>query len=174
MVPQPVKAVLMLFPITEATEAAKAEEEKRLLTTDQDASPSVWFTKQTISNACGTIGMLHAFANCPDIKPTSSSFLERFLHATQKMSPEERARFLEYPSEGDPDVEEAHQQAAQTGQTAPPPEDEQVLHPKQGGLVWLVHMCTCMPGIPTMDAQLMAVVALCCMSKFCRASGCMH
>jgi ubiquitin carboxyl-terminal hydrolase L3 len=126
MVPQPVKAVLMLFPITEATEAAKAEEESRLSSTDQGLSPSVWFTKQTISNACGTIGVLHAYANVPEIQPASSSFLERFLAATRTMSPVDRARFLEHPGEGEPDIEEAHQQAAQTGQTAPPPEDEQV------------------------------------------------
>ena len=126
MIPQPVEAVLMLFPITDATEKAKAEEEERLKKDGQDVSPSVWFSKQTISNACGTVGMLHAYANSPRIKPADGSFLQRFLAQSQSMSPEERARFLEQPQEGEPDIEEAHQDAAQGGQTAPPPEDEQV------------------------------------------------
>ena len=128
MVPQPVKAVLMLFPITDATEAAKEEEEKRLTEAGQTISPSVWFTKQTISNACGTVGMLHAYANNPDVEPAAGSFLQRFLEMSMSMSPEERARFLEYPKEDEPDIEEAHSEAAQDGQSAPPAEDEQVRH----------------------------------------------
>jgi ubiquitin carboxyl-terminal hydrolase L3 len=125
MVPKPVKAVLMLFPITDATEAAKASEEEKLKAAGQTNSP-VWFTKQTISNACGTVGVLHAYANVKDLKPQPGSFLARFLEATTSMTPEERARFLEYPAEGEPDVEEAHKEAAQCGQTAPPSEDEPV------------------------------------------------
>jgi ubiquitin carboxyl-terminal hydrolase L3 len=26
-------------------------------------SPSVWYTKQTVGNACGTVGLLHTIAN---------------------------------------------------------------------------------------------------------------
>lgn len=126
MVPQPVKAVIMLFPITEATEAAKEAEEAALTASGQEVSPSLWYTKQTISNACGTIGMLHAYANCPEIVPLPDSFLARYLEAAKTMTPAERARFLEHPKEGEPDIEEAHAAAAQEGQTAPPPEDEQV------------------------------------------------
>ena len=126
MVPKPVKAVLMLFPITDATEAAKASEEERLKATGQKLSPDLWFSKQTISNACGTVAMLHAYANNPDVEPAAGSFLEKYLKATKDMSPEERARFLEYPKEGEPDIEAAHSEAAQDGQSAPPPDEEQV------------------------------------------------
>ena len=62
-VPQPAKAVLMLFPINEATEKARIDEEARLAASGQQVSPKVWFTKQTIGNACGTIGLLHATMN---------------------------------------------------------------------------------------------------------------
>jgi ubiquitin carboxyl-terminal hydrolase L3 len=128
MVPQPVKAVLMLFPITEATEAAKESEETRLKDGGQHISPNLWFTKQTISNACGTVAMLHAFAN-GDMSFKSGSFLERYLQASQDLSPQERAKLLESPEEGQPDIEGAHKHAAQEGQTAPPPEEEQVRSP---------------------------------------------
>lgn len=140
MVPQPVEAVLMLFPITDATEKAKAEEEERLKQSGQDVSSSVWFSKQTVSNACGTVGMLHAYANSPDVKPAEGSFLQQFLEQSKAMSPEERARFLEQPKDGEPDIEEAHQDAAQGGQTAPPPEDEQV---QTTGLLCCDTLCSC-------------------------------
>jgi len=89
MVPQPVKAVLMLFPITPATEAAKAEEEAQLRASGTAPTPEVWFTKQTISNACGTVAMLHAVANNPDLVPAEGSFLQRYF---------ERVRFCRIPA----------------------------------------------------------------------------
>jgi Ubiquitin carboxyl-terminal hydrolase, family 1 len=126
MVPKLVKAVLMLFPITDATEAAKDAEEERVKANGQTVAPGLWYSRQTVSNACGTVAMLHAYANNPDVEPAAGSFLGRFLEATKDMTPDERARFLEHPEEGEPDIEEAHQEAAQEGQSAPPPEDEQV------------------------------------------------
>ena len=125
MVPRPVKAVMMLFPISDKSEAAKQEEEDRLKDSGQKVSPSVWFSKQTVSNACGTVAMLHAYANNPDVQPLADSFLARFLEATKSMTPAERARFLEDPQEGEPNIEDAHAEAAQDGQSAPPPEEEQ-------------------------------------------------
>ena len=75
----------MLFPITEATEEAKQKEEDTLLAAGQDVAPSVWFTKQTVSNACGTVAMLHAYANNPDLTPSEGSFLQRFLESKSPM-----------------------------------------------------------------------------------------
>lgn len=36
------------------------------------------------------------------------SFLQRFLDATQKMSPAERGAYLEHPPPGAPDLDDAH------------------------------------------------------------------
>uniref|UniRef100_A0A3B4ZK25 Ubiquitin carboxyl-terminal hydrolase n=1 Tax=Stegastes partitus TaxID=144197 RepID=A0A3B4ZK25_9TELE len=63
MVPRPVCAVLLLFPVTEKYEAFKQEEEEKLKDQRQEVSPDVYFIKQTIGNACGTIGLIHAVAN---------------------------------------------------------------------------------------------------------------
>lgn len=41
----------------------KQEEEERLKDQGQQVSPDVYFIKQTIGNACGTIGLIHAVAN---------------------------------------------------------------------------------------------------------------
>ncbi|KAL9438883.1 hypothetical protein AB3S75_024534 [Citrus x aurantiifolia] len=59
MVPQPVLAVLFLYPLT-----AQSEEERRLQDNDKkEFSKNVYFMKQTVGNACGTIGLLHAVGN---------------------------------------------------------------------------------------------------------------
>lgn len=44
-------------------ETFKQEEEEKLKEQPQEVSPDVYFVKQTIGNACGTIGLIHAVAN---------------------------------------------------------------------------------------------------------------
>uniref|UniRef100_A0A3Q2ZLN5 Ubiquitin carboxyl-terminal hydrolase n=1 Tax=Kryptolebias marmoratus TaxID=37003 RepID=A0A3Q2ZLN5_KRYMA len=96
MVPRPVCAVLLLFPVTEKYEAFKQEEEERLKDQGQQVSPDVYFIKQTIGNACGTIGLIHAVGNNQKhMDFESNSPLKKFLEQTSKMTPEERAAFLE-------------------------------------------------------------------------------
>ncbi len=129
MVPQPALALLLLFPITEATEAdrtAQAASGPASGGGGKGQAP-VWYTRQTIGNACGTIGVLHALANARGaLQIEAGSFLERFLAATEALSPEERAAYLEHPPPGAPSLEEAHQGAAAEGSTAPPPADAAV------------------------------------------------
>jgi ubiquitin carboxyl-terminal hydrolase L3 len=62
MIPQPVAAVLMLYPLTEA-QTSNTQDDVVALAAAQD---SVWFIKQRIGNACGTIGLLHALMNLPE------------------------------------------------------------------------------------------------------------
>lgn len=66
MLPQPVEAVIFLFPITEAYEKYKAEEEARLTKLEQNISPDIVFFKQTIENSCGMIALLHSVASNDD------------------------------------------------------------------------------------------------------------
>lgn len=62
MIPGPVSAVLLLYPITDKTTKDEANDNIAL-----DAiEDKVWFTKQRIGNACGTIGLLHAIMNAPE------------------------------------------------------------------------------------------------------------
>ncbi|XP_040607682.1 ubiquitin carboxyl-terminal hydrolase isozyme L3 isoform X6 [Mesocricetus auratus] len=96
MVPRPVCAVLLLFPITEKYEVFRTEEEEKIKSQGQDVTSSVYFIKQTISNACGTIGLIHAIANNKDkMHFESGSTLKKFLEESVSMSPEERAKYLE-------------------------------------------------------------------------------
>mmetsp|Transcript_9716 Transcript_9716/g.19675 ORF Transcript_9716/g.19675 Transcript_9716/m.19675 type:complete len:238 (-) Transcript_9716:40-753(-) len=61
MVPQPVAAVVLLYPLTDKQESFRDQD---VLAKDQ--LDKIWFTKQRIGNACGTIGLLHAVQNAPE------------------------------------------------------------------------------------------------------------
>ncbi|KAJ6798920.1 ubiquitin carboxyl-terminal hydrolase 3-like [Iris pallida] len=115
MVPQPVLAVLLLFPYSAQLEAErKAEEEQASGTSKQDHSKKVYYLKQTVANACGTIGLLHAIGNATsEIDLIEGSYLDRFFKSTVNMNPFERAAFLEE----DREMEDAHSIAASAGDT---------------------------------------------------------
>ncbi|XP_023607491.1 ubiquitin carboxyl-terminal hydrolase isozyme L3 isoform X2 [Myotis lucifugus] len=109
MVPRPVCAVLLLFPITEKYEVFRTEEEEKIKSQGQDVKSSVYFMKQTISNACGTIGLIHAIANNKDkMHFESGSTLKKFLEESVSMSPEERARYLENYDSSSPSSSQPH------------------------------------------------------------------
>ncbi|XP_068317968.1 ubiquitin carboxyl-terminal hydrolase 3-like [Pyrus communis] len=110
MVPKPVLAVLFLYPIT-----TKTEEERMMQANEkQESKGNVYFMKQTVGNACGTIGLLHAVGNInSEIKLVEDSFLDRFFKKTASMDPMQRAAFLE----SDTEVEVAHSVAANGGDT---------------------------------------------------------
>ncbi|XP_037751184.1 ubiquitin carboxyl-terminal hydrolase isozyme L3 isoform X1 [Chelonia mydas] len=114
MVPRPVCAVLLLFPVTEKYETFRTEEEERIKAQGQNVRSSVYFMKQTINNACGTIGLIHAIANNRDkMNFESDSTLKKFLEDSSPMSPEERAKYLEtYEA-----IRVTHESSAHEGQT---------------------------------------------------------
>lgn len=127
MVPQPVKALIMCFPITAETEAAAKKEDEQVAAANLPVPAKLFYMKQTIGNACGTIAILHSLCNnTQDLPPAEGSFLTEFMTATADMDAATRGRFLESPPEGGPDIESAHQAAATEGDSAVPAEDEEV------------------------------------------------
>ncbi|XP_030642228.1 ubiquitin carboxyl-terminal hydrolase isozyme L3 [Chanos chanos] len=123
MVPRPVCAVLLLFPVTEKYESFRLEEEAQIKARGQEVSSDVYFMRQTIGNACGTIGLIHAVANNQQrLEFESDSPLKKFLSESSKLSPEERAVFLEK----DESIRVTHESSAQEGQTEAPSLDEKV------------------------------------------------
>lgn len=114
MVPQPIYALLMLYPVKESSETHLAAEEERINTSGQILSSSAFFTKQTVGNACGTIAILHAIGNSlRNLDIQSESYLDTFFSTTHGMSPDEIAAYLE----GDVALEECHEDAAASGQS---------------------------------------------------------
>ncbi|EMP28484.1 Ubiquitin carboxyl-terminal hydrolase isozyme L3 [Chelonia mydas] len=104
-------------------ETFRTEEEERIKAQGQNVRSSVYFMKQTINNACGTIGLIHAIANNRDkMNFESDSTLKKFLEDSSPMSPEERAKYLEtYEA-----IRVTHESSAHEGQTEAPSIDEKV------------------------------------------------
>ncbi|CAA0825423.1 ubiquitin C-terminal hydrolase 3 [Striga hermonthica] len=110
MVPKPVLAVLFLYPLTSQSEEERIQRDSAI----KEPDSGVYFMKQTVGNACGTIGFLHAVGNITSrIKHVEGSYLDNFFKTTAHMNPSERASFLE----NDNEMEAAHSVAATGGDT---------------------------------------------------------
>jgi ubiquitin carboxyl-terminal hydrolase L3 len=100
MIPQPVVAVVMLYPLTEKQLEHEKNEAAAAAAPTGDASTTsenVWFIKQRIGNACGTIGLLHSLLNTPEplnqFQP--NSWLQTFKLSCESQTPVRRAEILE-------------------------------------------------------------------------------
>ena len=71
--PSPVVAMILLFPINDKYEAFRRQEEEEVKANGQNVSPKVYFMKQTIGNACGTVALLHSIINNKDHIPIDGS-----------------------------------------------------------------------------------------------------
>ncbi|ALC39373.1 Uch [Drosophila busckii] len=112
--PNPVKAIIFLFPISDAYEKHRAEEHERIKTgaEPQKHPEDLFYMRQFTHNACGTVALIHSVANNKDIEIVGG-VLKTFLEKGAKMSPEERGEALEK----DKEFTEDHQTLAQEGQT---------------------------------------------------------
>ena len=65
MVPPNCRAVVLLFPITDKSERFQKEEREDIENGKRanEVSSNVYYMKQTVGNACGTIGVFHAIMN---------------------------------------------------------------------------------------------------------------
>jgi len=90
----PVKALVLLFPIDTEGEERRKREDARISTEGQPMlDNTIFWVKQTIPNACGTIGLIHALANSgATFSPVSS--LQKFIIECQDKTPLERAQIL--------------------------------------------------------------------------------
>ncbi|KAK2467558.1 hypothetical protein APHAL10511_000413 [Amanita phalloides] len=98
LVPQPVNAVILLFPITPEIQAQHEAEDEALATEGQpEVDKTIMWMKQTIGNACGTMALLHALANT-NVTITPESALAQFIEQCKDKTPLERAHLLETTS----------------------------------------------------------------------------
>ncbi|EPQ62304.1 Bgt-154 [Blumeria graminis f. sp. tritici] len=124
---RPVTALLLVFPISKCYEEFRKHEDQTQhdydLMGDQEAV--IWY-KQTIRNACGLIGILHAVSNGEARNfIESDSDLERFLKEAIPQGPDHRANLI-YNFKP---FETAHEEAANHGQSDKPnAEDDTDLH----------------------------------------------
>ncbi|KAG0781289.1 hypothetical protein G6F22_009648 [Rhizopus arrhizus] len=121
MIPQPVQAIIFLFPITDIYEKFKDEEEAHLIKCEQAISPDVIFFKQTISNACGMMAILHSIAS-NDKELIGPGLFNDIIEEAKNMSIDERVDLLENSKE----LAAVHQTAAFAGQTEAPDKEEEI------------------------------------------------
>jgi ubiquitin carboxyl-terminal hydrolase L3 len=144
-VPRPAHALLLIFPVSQAYEKARHDEdlEKQDYEGAGEREVVLWF-RQTIGNACGLIGLLHAVGNgegrnaiglsfpsnlspfeklhYSNIDQVPKSNLDIFFRSAIPLQPSARADLL-YESQA---LEDAHQQAAAGGDTSAPSADDRV------------------------------------------------
>ncbi|KAJ2634998.1 hypothetical protein GGF40_003862 [Coemansia sp. RSA 1286] len=122
MVAQPVRALVFLFPMTDKY-VQQRKQYFEGINNNNKVSPNVWYMRQTIGNACGTMAIFHALGNNQkDIKIDGE--LAKFFERVKDMTPDERAAELETTRA----MAEAHKEGAVDGQTAVPEADANVLH----------------------------------------------
>ena len=134
MVPPNVKAVVLLFPITEKSESYQKEQREKIERNEREnvVSENVYYMRQTVGNACGTIGVFHAVMNnredvldetvAKDDDEDNKSYFQRFFEKTKDMTPDERAKFVET----DTDLESFHATAVNAGDTEVPSIDAKI------------------------------------------------
>jgi len=126
-VPRPAIALLLVFPVSKSYETFRKQEDKDKQEYEGkgESEPIIWY-KQTIRNACGLVGLLHAVSNGSSRGHIAhGSDLEKLVKDAMPLAPIERADLV-YNSQA---LESAHQSAASQGQsTAPNAEDNIDLH----------------------------------------------
>ncbi|RDA89254.1 hypothetical protein CP532_0533 [Ophiocordyceps camponoti-leonardi (nom. inval.)] len=123
-VPRPALALLLVFPVSAAYESHRLAEDSLVEEYSGRGSgePVMWF-RQTIRNACGLMGLLHAVTNGPAtnfIEPNST--LHKLWKSAEPLPPHERAALLEKT----PELATAHREAASAGDTAAPDAEDSV------------------------------------------------
>ncbi|ABN64687.2 ubiquitinyl hydrolase 1 [Scheffersomyces stipitis CBS 6054] len=122
--PNPVYAVILLFPLTESYENYRKTEDSNIPQAyhNQHIETIKWF-KQTIGNGCGLYALLHALGNLPNDLIISNSVLSSLLaKLDQRVSVEEVSKIVE-------DLEASiklDQNYGEKGQTSVPAADEEI------------------------------------------------
>jgi len=120
MVPQPVLALLLLFPTSDKYEEHRMQQDAELKEKGQVVSPNVFYMKQFLRNTCGTVALIHAVANNVDKITLGDGSLKQFLEESKDLSPDERGELLQKNEE----VITAHQTLSQEGQSEVPEASE--------------------------------------------------
>ncbi|KAI8907855.1 hypothetical protein EDD86DRAFT_239495 [Gorgonomyces haynaldii] len=114
-VPQPVRSVLVLFPIT--PQYQEIRKQRTVVHND------LFFFRQFIGNACGTIGVLHALTNNMEhLDCHPSSTIAQLYEKYKNADPTVRGHELEHEDR----LAAAHEQSSMMGQTEAPAADADV------------------------------------------------
>ncbi|XP_066586715.1 ubiquitin carboxyl-terminal hydrolase isozyme L3 [Prorops nasuta] len=122
VVPRPVLAVILLYPLRNEYEGIKSIDNNATKDIVKEEIDGVYYLKQYVPNACGTIALLHSVANNTDVIHLENDVLKKFLEETQKKNPDERGNHF-MNAQG---LLDTHKESALEGQTEVPSEDTPV------------------------------------------------
>lgn len=108
---------------TENYENHRREEEEKLKGDPPAAPKNLFYMRQYLHNACGTIALFHAVLNNLEHIEVKDGPLKAFYDKAKDLTPEERGKLLEQ----DKVLIDIHQSLAREGQTEAPPEGEKIL-----------------------------------------------
>jgi len=120
--PQPVSAIIMLFPINERYDKTWREQDAQTKAARDkgqglDLDKDIFHMRQLVGNACGTVALLHALGNVSDrLTLEEGSILREFIQSTKDSTSYERGVALQTF----PRMEAVHEEAALAGTTAIP------------------------------------------------------
>ncbi|KAK2593291.1 ubiquitinyl hydrolase 1 [Conoideocrella luteorostrata] len=123
-IPRPALALLLVFPVSAIYESHRMAEDNTVdeYTGTGEQQPVIWW-KQTIRNACGMMGLLHAVSNGPARNLIEKgTVLDELVKKSIPLSPRERSSLLEKT----PKIAAAHKEAASVGDTAAPDAQDDV------------------------------------------------
>lgn len=124
-IPRPVLAVLLLFPCSTKNPDKKPGDVLVQEESGEKGEPvndNLFYVKQIVTNACGTIALVHSIANNLDKIELQEGHLKQFIEKAKSMSPAERGELLE-KAEG---IMNVHKEVAMEGQTETPEPNEPV------------------------------------------------
>lgn len=128
-IPRPVAALILLFPCSDkfydhAKQEAEAIKEKGQVVVDD-----IFYMKQYVSNACGSIALIHSVANNADRLQLQEGVFKKILEDSKHLTPEQRGEMLSKVNSNSEAYKliTAHQELAMEGQTEANP-NEKVNH----------------------------------------------
>lgn len=110
-IPRPTLALILLYPITDTQEQFCNEQGSA-----EKLPQNLFFLKQIVSNACGTIALIHSIANNRDKIQVNDGPLHKFLKDADPLTPEQRGELLQKAA----DMISSHHEIALEGQTEAP------------------------------------------------------
>jgi len=123
-IPKPVLAVMLLFPVSEGYDNFCKEQDEVVKEKGTAKEEELFYMKQFIPNACGTIGIIHALGNnVAQVDLADGTLLRQFLDSVRGKDPEAIGEELEKFQS----IATAHEEIANEGQTAAPNREDQIL-----------------------------------------------
>lgn len=94
-VPRPVLAVVLLFPLSDAYEKHRSEQEIDLQTKGIQPPKEVFHLKQVLSNVCGTIALVHSIANNMQRIEINDGLLKNYIDEAKNLDASAKGMLLE-------------------------------------------------------------------------------